>query len=203
IQRSVPLMVALLVGGIALVGVFIVVDRRTAVSVLPQTAYSPGPFKWIYVTLGVLMAATMANMYVPLYGQRLAGLVPLTAGFLAVALSVGWTVSEIISASVTAPARVVRIVAVAPLVMAIGWGATALSQADSASPTVVGIWAVAMLVSGVGAGLAGIVVNTVDRPDAVGASWLFAVFAGLAALGCVASVRSGRGSQQAADASAV
>lgn len=234
IQRSVPLMVMLLAGGVALVGVFVVVDRRMSVSVLPQTAYGPGPFKWIYVTLGVLMAATMADMYVPLYGQRLAGLVPLTAGFLAVALSVGWTVSEIVSASVTTPARVVRIVAVAPLVMGIGLGAAALSQVDGASPAVVGVWALSLLVTGIGvgmawphlsvwamgrvddpaegtvaaaaintvqlicgafgAGLAGIVVNTVDRPDAVGASWLFAVFAGLAALGCVASYRAGRGS---------
>ena len=235
IQRSVPLMVVLLAGGVALVGVFVVVDRRMSVSVLPQTAYGPGPFKWIYVTLGVLMAATMADMYVPLYGQRLAGLVPLTAGFLAVALSVGWTVSEIVSASVTTPARVVRIVAVAPLVMGIGLGAAALSQVDGASPAVVGVWALALLVTGIGvgmawphlsvwamgrvddpaegtvaaaaintvqlicgafgAGLAGIVVNTVDRPDAVGASWLFAVFAGLAALGCVASYRAGQGSR--------
>lgn len=233
IQRSVSLMVVLLFSGVALVGVFIVVDRRMAVSVLPHTAYGPGPFKWIYVTLGVLMAATMADMYVPLYGQRLAGLVPLTAGFLAVALSVGWTVSEIVSASVATPARIVRIVAVAPLVMGIGLGAAALSQVDGASPAVVAVWAFSLLVTGIGvgmawphlsvwamgrvddpeqstvaaaaintvqlicgafgAGLAGIVVNTVDRPDAVGASWLFAVFAGLAALGCVASVRAGRG----------
>ncbi|MUL74814.1 MFS transporter [Mycolicibacterium sp. CBMA 226] len=233
IQRSVPLMVVLLAAGVALVVVFVVVDRRMPVSVLPRTAYGPGPFKWIYVTLGVLMAATMADMYVPLYGQRLAGLVPLTAGFLAVALSAGWTVSEIVSASVTTPARVVRIVAVAPLVMGIGLGAAALSQVDGASPTVVAVWAVSLLVTGVGvgmawphlsvwamgrvddpaqstvaaaaintvqlicgafgAGLAGIVVNTVDRPDAVGASWLFAVFAGLAVLGCGASYRASRG----------
>ncbi|MDX1880118.1 MFS transporter [Mycolicibacterium sp. 141076] len=233
IQRSVPVMVALLAAGVALVGVFIVVDQRMPVSVLPQTAYGPGPFKWIYVTLGVLMAATMADMYVPLYGLRLAGLVPLTAGFLAVALSVGWTVSEIVSASVTTPARVVRIVAVAPLVMAIGLGAAALSQVDGASPAVVAVWAFSLLITGIGvgmawphlsvwamgrvddpaqgtvaaaaintvqlicgafgAGLAGIVVNTVDRPDAVGASWLFAVFAGLAVLGCVASFRAGKG----------
>ncbi|KAB7753148.1 MULTISPECIES: MFS transporter [Mycobacteriaceae] len=233
IQRSVPVMVVLLAAGVALVGVFIVVDRRMPVSVLPRTAYGPGPFKWIYVTLGVLMAATMADMYVPLYGQRLAGLVPLTAGFLAVALSVGWTVSEIVSASVTTPARVVRIVAAAPLVMAIGLGAAALSQVDGASPAVVAVWAFSLLITGVGvgmawphlsvwamgrvddpaqgtvaaaaintvqlicgafgAGLAGIVVNTVDRPDAIGATWLFAVFAGLAALGCVASFRAGKG----------
>ena len=233
IQRSVPVMVALLAAGVALVGVFIVVDRRMPVSVLPQTAYGPGPFKWIYVSLGVLMAATMADMYVPLYGQRLAGLAPLMAGFLAVALSVGWTVSEIVSASVTTSARVVRIVAVAPLVMSVGLAAAAVSQVDGASPAVVAVWAFALLVTGIGvgmawphlsvwamgrvddpaqstvaaaaintvqlicgafgAGLAGIVVNTVDRPDAAGASWLFAVFAGLAALGCVASFRAGRG----------
>jgi hypothetical protein len=233
IQRSVPVMVVLLAAGVALVGVFIVVDRRMQVSVLPRTAYGPGPFKWIYVTLGVLMAATMADMYVPLYGQRLAGLVPLMAGFLAVALSAGWTVSEIVSASVTTPARTVRIVAVAPLVMAIGLGAAALSQVDGASPAVVAVWALSLLVTGIGvgmawphlsvwamgrvddpaqgtvaaaaintvqlicgafgAGLAGIVVNTVDRPDAVGATWLFAVFAGLAAVGGVASFRAGKG----------
>jgi MFS family permease len=233
IQRSVPVMVVLLAAGVVLVGIFIVVDRRMPVSVLPQTAYGPGPFKWIYVTLGVLMAATMADMYVPLYGQRLAGLVPLAAGFLAVALSVGWTVSEIVSASVTTPGRTVRIVAVAPLVMAVGLAAAALSQVDGASPAVVAVWAFSLLVTGIGvgmawphlsvwamgrvddpaqgtvaaaaintvqlicgafgAGLAGIVVNTVDRPDAVGASWLFAVFAGLAALGGVASFRAGKG----------
>ncbi|MDR3659284.1 MAG: MFS transporter [Mycobacterium sp.] len=233
IQRIVPLMMALLVGGVAMIGLFFIVDRRMSASVLPPTAYGPGPFKWIYVTLGVLMAATMANMYVPLYGQRLAGLVPLTAGFLAVALSVGWTVSEIVSASVSTRVRVVRIVAPAPLVMGIGLAAAAVSQTDNPSPAVVGIWAVSLLVTGTGvgmawphlsvwamgrvqdpaegavaaaaintvqlicgafgAGLAGIVVNTVDRPDAVGASWLFAVFAGVATLGCAASVRAGRG----------
>ena len=51
---------------------------------LPPTAFRPGPLKWIYLTLGVLMAATMADMYVPLFGQRLAHLVPVAAGFLGV-----------------------------------------------------------------------------------------------------------------------
>ena len=47
------------------------------------------------------MAATMVDMYVPLFGQRLAHLAPVVAGFLGVALAIGWTVSEITSASVT------------------------------------------------------------------------------------------------------
>ena len=45
------------------------------------------------------MAATMVDMYVPLFGQRLAHLTPVAAGFLGVGLAIGWTVSEISSAS--------------------------------------------------------------------------------------------------------
>src|SRR4051794_184337 len=92
IPRNTPLTAALLGAGVAWVAPFLVVDRRTAVSVLPPTAFRPGPLKWIYLTLGLLMAATMVDMYVPLFGQRLAHLVPVAAGFLGVALSVGWTV---------------------------------------------------------------------------------------------------------------
>ena len=102
--------------------VFLVVDRRTSASVLPPLAFRAGPLKWIYLTLGVLMAATMAEMYVPLFGQRLAHLVPVAAGFLSVSLAVGWTISEIISASLTRTRVIVSVVATAPLVMAVGLG---------------------------------------------------------------------------------
>ena len=101
IPRNAGATVALLAGGVLLVGVFLRVDRRGGPSVLPPSAFRPGPLKWIYLTLGLLMAATMADMYVPLFGQRLAHLVPVVAGFLGVALSVGWTFSEIASASVS------------------------------------------------------------------------------------------------------
>ena len=133
--------IALIVGGVVLVGVFLVVDRGCRASVLPPTAFRPGPLKWIYLTLGMMMAATMVDMYVPLFGQRLAGLVPVVAGFLGVALSIGWTVSEIISASVNRTRVIVRTVAVAPLVMAVGLTIGALTLADGASLWVVAVWA--------------------------------------------------------------
>ena len=71
---------------------------------LPRRCCRPAPFgparsKWIYLTLGVLMAATMVDMYVPLFGQRLAHLMPVAAGFLGAGLAIGWTVGEISSAS--------------------------------------------------------------------------------------------------------
>ncbi|MDX1891595.1 MFS transporter [Mycolicibacterium sp. 050158] len=147
-------MAGLLGAGAVLVAVFLVVDRRTSASVLPPMAFRPGPLKWIYVALGVLMAATMADMYVPLFGQRLAHLVPVAAGFLGASVAVGWTVSEIASASVVRTRVVVRVVAIAPLVMATGLALAAASQVVDASGAIVATWVVALFMTGTGIGMA-------------------------------------------------
>ena len=63
------------------------------------------------------------------------------AGFLGAALSVGWTVGEIASASVTNVRATVRLVRGAPLVMATGLTIAAASQKDGASTGYVMIWA--------------------------------------------------------------
>jgi MFS family permease len=141
--------------------------------------------------------------------------------------------SEIASASMNSSRVITRIVAVAPLVMATGLALAAVSQFENAPGGLIVIWVVALLLTGIGvgmawphlsawamgcvddpseggraaaaintvqlifgafgAGLAGIVVNTTDRGDATAARWLFAAFAVLAALGCVASFRSRAG----------
>lgn len=233
IPRNPGVTVTLLVAGAVLVAIFMVVDRRARATVLPPTAFRPGPLKWIYVTIGFMMAATMVDMYVPLFGQKLAGLAPVVAGFLGVAISIGWTVSELVSASVNRPRVIVRIVAVAPLLMVVGLALAALSQHADATPRQVAVWAAGLFVTGAGigmawphlsawamgsvedpeeggtaaaaintvqlicgafgAGLAGVVVNMTDRGDATAARWLFAVFAGLAVVACVASYRASRG----------
>ena len=154
VPRNAVWTAVLLVAGAALVAVFLVVDRRTDAAVLPPTAFRPGPLKWIYLTLGLLMAATMVDLYVPFFGQRLAHLAPVAAGFLGVALAVGWTLSEIASASVTSTKKVVRIVAVAPLVMAAGLALAAVSQFEDASGGLIAIWVLALSVTGVGVGMA-------------------------------------------------
>lgn len=166
ITSDLSLTVALLAASVALIMVFLVVDRRraarastatgdvTAVSVLPPTVFRPGPLKWVYLTLGLLMAATMVDMYVPLFGQRLAHLAPLTAGFMGVALAVGWTASEILSASVDRRSAVVRIVFAAPLVMALGLGAGALLVRDGMPGWLALLWALTLAVTGAGIGMA-------------------------------------------------
>ena len=77
LQDSPSATAGLLAAGVAMVAGFVVVDRRARAAVLlPRAAFGPGPLKWMYVTMGLLIAATMVDMYVPLFGQRLAGMVP-------------------------------------------------------------------------------------------------------------------------------
>ena len=241
VPRNVALTIGLLVLAIALVAVFLVVDRRASARVLPLKAFEPGPLKWIYLTMGILMAATMGDMYAPLFGQRLGGLQPAAAGFLGAALSLGWVIAEIRSAAITDRRTAARVVAAAPLVMAAGLGLAALAQREATGPGLVAVWAVALGISGMGigaawphlsvwamgsveggpaegasaddageqaiaaaaintvqlmcaafgAGVAGVMVNLHETPDASAARWMFAVFAGLAAVGWFVSSRAG------------
>lgn len=145
---------ALLGVGVALVAGFLFVDRRARASVLPPSTFGPGPLKWIYLTLGVLMAATMVDMYVPLFGQRLGHLTPVMAGFFGAVLSVGWTAGEIVSASLQNRRVIVRTVAFAPVVLAAGLLAGAVLIRDGMTPWLVAGWAVALAVTGAGIGIA-------------------------------------------------
>lgn len=154
VAHAVGVTVALAAAGFALVALFLVVDRRMAASVLPPSAFGPGPVKWVYLTLGVLMSATLVDMYVPLFAQRLAHLTPVAAGFLGAGLAAGWTLSEIVSASLRRSRVIVRVVAVSPLVMAAGLAFNALTQRQDASAGQVAGWAVGLLISGAGVGLA-------------------------------------------------
>jgi MFS family permease len=144
----------LLAAGTLLVVVFVVVDRRMAVSVLPPSAFGPGPLKWIYLTMALLMASAMVDMYVPLFGQRLAHLVPVVAGFLGAALAVGWTAGEIVSASLSSRRVIAVMVAVAPLILALGLALGAVTQVDDAHAGRVALWSLALMITGAGIGAA-------------------------------------------------
>jgi MFS family permease len=147
-------MTVLLGASVLLAAVFVLVDRRRSVAVLPPSVFRPGPLKWIYLTMAVLMASAMVDMYVPLFGQRLGHLVPAVAGFLGAALAVGWTASEIASASLTSARSIARVVAAAPLIMAAGLGLAAATQLDDAPGGVALVWALALAVTGIGIGAA-------------------------------------------------
>ena len=144
----------LLAAGIVLVGLFVVVDWRMHAAILPPSVFGPGPLKWIYLTMGVLMGAAMVTTYVPLFGHRLAHLTPIAAGFLGAALALGWTVSEIVSASLENPRAIGRVVMVAPMVVASGLALGAVARHGDGSAPTAALWAVALLIAGVGIGMA-------------------------------------------------
>ncbi len=175
IPHNVVATFGLLAAGIALVGLFVIVDWRMRAAVLPPSVFGPGPLKWIYLTMGVLMAGAMVDIYVPLFGQQLAHLQPVAAGFLGAAVAVGWTVSEIVSASLQNPRTIGRVIVAAPVVVASGLALGALSQRDDASAGIVALWALALLVDGVGIGMAwphlsARAMGSVDDPEEGGAA---------------------------------
>src|SRR5437588_12307797 len=144
----------LLASSVLLVTGFVVVDRRMSVRVLPPSAFGSGPLKWIYLTMALLMAAAMVDTYVPLFGQRLAHLTPVSAGFLGAALAVGWTVSEIVSASVSNRRVIGRVVVAAPLIIAVGLALGAATQVGNAPVGFVALWVFALTRTGIGIGVA-------------------------------------------------
>jgi MFS family permease len=154
IPHNISATVGLLAAGAVLVGLFVIVDWRMHAAVLPPSVFGPGPLKWIYLTMGALMVGAMVDTYVPLFGQQLAHLTPVAAGFLGAALALGWTVSEIVSASLENPQAIGRVIAAAPLVVASGLALGAVAQRENASGGVVAVWALALLVAGIGIGMA-------------------------------------------------
>ncbi|AGZ53730.1 MFS transporter [Mycobacterium kansasii] len=165
----------LLAASVLLIGIFVLVDWRMHVAVLPHSVFGPGPLKWIYLTMSVQMVAAMVTTYVPLFGQRLGNLTPVAAGFLGASLAVGWTASEIVSASVNNTRVIAHVVAAAPLVMASGLALGAVTQRADAPPGVVALWALALLITGTGIGIAwphlsAWAMDSVDDPAESGAA---------------------------------
>jgi hypothetical protein len=166
---------ALLGVGVLLIAAFVAVDRRGRAAVLPASVFGSGPLKWIYLTMAVLMMAVMIDTYVPLFGQRLGHLTPVAAGFLGASLAIGWTVSEIVSASLNNPRAVGAVVLAAPLVMAAGLALGAITQRANASIGLVGVWALSLLIAGTGIGMAwphlsARAMDSVDDPAESGAA---------------------------------
>ena len=123
-----PPQAGLLILGVALIGCFLVVDRRTR-KVLSRAAFGSGPLKWMYVSVGVLMAATMVDMYVPLFGQHLAAIDSGRGqGSSARCSPSGWTLSEIVERiGEPCPCGLSGWCAVSPLIMAMVFRLAALS----------------------------------------------------------------------------
>ncbi|WP_228001735.1 MFS transporter [Nocardia australiensis] len=135
--------------------VFLAWERRAEQRILPLATYRSGsPLRWVYLTIVVLSAGVGVEMFLPLFGQRLAGLPPVVAGFFGAALSLGWPVSQMLVASVQLEATIRRLRVAGPLLLAIGFLGLALLQRSHVSLPMVLAWLPLLFLAGAGIGIA-------------------------------------------------
>jgi MFS family permease len=148
-------MAAAIVAALVVIAWFVRRERTGAVRVLPKSTYTArSPLKWIYLSIVVLAMGAVAEAFAPLFGQRLAGLEPLLAGFLGAAISVGWSVTMLFSANASRPATIRRMRIAGPAILAAGLIVAGLLQQDDAGPWLVAGWFLALALAGAGIGLA-------------------------------------------------
>lgn len=134
---------------------FIAVDRRARVGVLPPLAYTQGSLKWIYLALALTTAAPASEAFTPLFGQRLFELAPFAAGFLGATVSIGWSVAAIWSSRAERPAVQARLLVLGPAVTTVAMTVLVILQiVPMAGPMVIVGWILALVLAGVGVGLA-------------------------------------------------
>ncbi|MFB7718715.1 MFS transporter [Nocardia sp. NPDC056100] len=137
------------------VAVFLAWERRAQVTVLPALTFAKeSPLRWIYLTMTALAIGISLENFVPLFAQELGGLAPLLAGFIGAAASLGWTLAQIASASVTRPGAIARLRVAGPAVLTVGLTLTALTQIQGAGLSSLLIWTLCMIIAGSGIGLA-------------------------------------------------
>lgn len=141
--------------GIVLLWLFVVVERRAKETILPHITYRRGnSLKWVYLTVAALSAGVMVENFIPLFGQQLAGLSPLIAGFLGAVLSLAWVIAQLFIVSVKSESGRRRAIRVGPLLLTAGLIAYGLLQVSGADIGMVLIWAAVLALAGVGIGLA-------------------------------------------------
>jgi MFS family permease len=96
----------------------------------------------------------MVENFIPLFGQQLAGLSPLIAGFLGAVLSLAWVIAQLFVVSVKSESGRRRAIRVGPLLLTAGLIAYGLLQVSGADIAMVLFWATVLALAGIGIGLA-------------------------------------------------
>lgn len=129
-------------------------ERGASLRLIPAASFGPDPrLRLVYLTMALLVAATMVEVFVPYFGQRLQGLGPLAAGYLGAVLSLGWTLGSIASSGLER--RRWLVVTMAPVISLVGMLALVFTgPVDAATaPALLGIGA-GLLLLGWGVGSA-------------------------------------------------
>src|SRR5882757_435386 len=141
--------------GLALIAAFIGYERHASVRVLPAATFrGRSRLRWVYATIALLAMSSMVEAFIPLFGQRLASLAPLAAGFLGAALALGWTAGELPSASAARAVTIRRIIIAGPVVVGVGLLLAAVTVRAEPGGWLLAVWVLAFLITGAGTGIA-------------------------------------------------
>ena len=141
--------------GLVLLWLFVAVERRAKETILPRITYRRGhSLKWVYLTVAALSAGVTVENFIPLFGQQLAGLSPLVAGFLGAVLSLAWVIAQLFVVSVKSETGRRRAIRAGPLLLTAGLIAFGLLQVTGADMAMALVWAAVLAIAGVGIGLA-------------------------------------------------
>jgi MFS family permease len=144
-----------LVVGVALGVWFLLRERAGGVRVLPDVTFDGrSRLGWVYVVVGVLAFGIGTEAFIPLFGQELGGMGPLAAGFLGAALSLGWSVTQMVTANATRPGAVRALIVAGPLLLGAGLAAYGAVQQELPGGWVIAVWVAALFAAGAGIGLA-------------------------------------------------
>ncbi|HWH25284.1 MAG TPA: MFS transporter [Pseudolysinimonas sp.] len=149
-----PLTAGMVGIGLALLVVFLLVERRASSKVLPSLTYRAGnSLKWVYLTAAVLCGAVMIETFVPLFSQELGNLTPAVAGLFGAVLSAAWAATQLATVSVDNPTFQRRSTRLGPAVVVVALVTYGVLQVpDAHLPHIVG-WVVALTIAGVGVGM--------------------------------------------------
>lgn len=89
---------------------FLALERRAANPLLPRAALKPATLIGsLFVTMALLVLGMQAEIYVPYFLQQLHAQNPLAAGYYSALMAIGWTLSNLLSASFTPQAGKIAI----------------------------------------------------------------------------------------------
>lgn len=195
---------------VAVAMVFLLMRREetSSVRLFPRGAMKPGSVLFLaFALMALLIFCVNAEFFMPFYLQRLHGLSPLTAGYIAALVSVGWAASEVFSARLTG--RRMRLAVLAgPLLMVAGSAllgyATPMHAASG--PVLTVVMALSLVLLGTGVGIGWPHLNTfvlqfteADERDmaasALSTIQMFAVAFGTAVAGLMANMSGFRGGE--------
>lgn len=129
-------------------------EQIRAVRLFPRGAALPGSPLFLAISvMALLIFCINAEFFMPFYLQRLHGLSPLMAGYVAALVSIGWAASEVYSARFTGR-KMHQAVLAGPILMMVACVAlgTATPMFGNAGPAMTSLLSVALIVLGVGIG---------------------------------------------------